>query len=141
MTDDTKEDVQNRLRARFDDDDSKNEGSAQNAGESESSMQTKNEQFAMSSEPSMQSKNPMHTENVKNDWNATSVYLPEFLERQLTRRYKRLDLEYEEEYDRSLQKTRFYYPLVVDAGLEVLAGMDAKELQERIERLEGKTEE
>jgi hypothetical protein len=73
--------------------------------------------------------------NVKNAWNAKSIYLPDDLDRDLTREYKRLDLELDGELD-GFKKTRHFYPLVIAAGLERLDGMERDELMERIERIE-----
>jgi hypothetical protein len=127
MTDEDQ--VRDRLRRRFDDDDSTND---ENSQPSQTSKNAKNEK---ASRKDVNGGNAMLAENVKKEWTATSVYLPDFLERQLTTRYKHLDLAFEEEYGRSLQKTRYYYPLVVSLGLERLEGMEPKELKESIERL------
>jgi len=128
MTDDN--DVRDRLRRRFDDDDSTKEGKEQNQKTSKRSRNAK------TSKNEMNTKNEMLAENVKKEWSATSVYLPEFLKRQLTTRYKHLDLAFEEAYGHSLQKTRYYYPLVIALGVECLEEMEPSEVQERIERLE-----
>lgn len=89
-----------------------------------------------SSGEAQSSKNPMQADNVKTAWNATSVYLPEFLDTRLGRQYKHLDLDFEEHTGESLQKTRHYYPLVIREGLEALESMEPREINERIEALE-----
>ncbi|AYM00298.1 hypothetical protein PhiH1_260 [Halobacterium phage phiH] len=132
----TEEDeVRDRLRRRFDDDDSTKE---ENDQHSQTSKPSKN---AKHSKNEMKEQNEMLAENVKKEWSATSVYLPEFLQRRLTTRYKHLDLAFEEEYGQSLQKTRYYYPLVIAMGIERLEEMEPTEVQERIERLEREAEQ
>ncbi|ELY96531.1 hypothetical protein [Natrialba taiwanensis] len=115
------DDVQDRLRQRFDGDEDNSSKKAKNEKASKGEMNGENEMFA---------------KNVKKEWRATSIYLPEFLDRSLTTSYKHLDLDFEEEYGHSLQKTRHYYPLVVALGIERLESMDPEEVQERIEALE-----
>ncbi|WP_281196076.1 hypothetical protein, partial [Halorubrum sp. F4] len=96
----------------------------------------KNEMNAKSEENAKNEMSAMRVKNVKESWSATSIYLPEFLDRQLTTTYKHADLGFEEEFGRSLQKTRYYYPLLVALGMERIEQMEAQELQERIEDLE-----
>ncbi|ESP89789.1 hypothetical protein [Candidatus Halobonum tyrrellensis] len=72
----------------------------------------------------------------KNDWTNHSVYLSDDLASSLSRSYKRLDLDLDEEYGLSIKKTRHYYPLIVELGLEQLDDLDSKEVKDRLERLE-----
>jgi UDP-galactopyranose mutase len=130
-------DVRDRLRRRFDDDDSPNEEMAEEEN-AQTSNSSKNEK---ASKNEMNRGNAMLAENVKKEWTATSVYLPDFLQRRLTTRYKRLDLDFEEEYNQSLPKTRYYYPLVVALGIEQLEEMDATEIKERMEQMEDEAEQ
>lgn len=75
--------------------------------------------------------------NVKRDWNARSFYLPNSLDRELSTAYKRLDLGLaEDNADLTLKKTRHYYPLVVELGLERMERIEREELKERIEKRE-----
>jgi len=148
MTDDgQKDDLSERLRGRFDDpsdneaddiDETDNQ-EATDITQSEQSSRPMSEKTSQSSKNAKNEKNDMNTmrvKNVKESWSATSIYLPKFLDRQLTTTYKHADLAFEEEFGHSLQKTRYYYPLLVALGMERIEEMEAQELQERIEDLE-----
>lgn len=146
--DDQKSDLSERFRGRFDDptDDQEEEENLDETEERDVTHATQSEQSERStpettSKNAMNERNAMRAKNVKESWSATSVYLPEFLDRQMTTTYKHADLAFEEEFGRSLQKTRYYYPLLVALGMERIEEMEAKELQERIERLEGEAEQ
>jgi len=140
--DDQKSDLSERFRGRFDDPtDDQEEEELDETEERDETHATQSEQSerSISEKTSKNAKNDMNAmrvKNVKESWSATSVYLPEFLDRQLTTTYKHADLEFEEEFGRSLQKTRYYYPLLVALGMERIEEMEANELQERIEDLE-----
>lgn len=139
--DDQKSDLSERFRGRFDDPtdgqesefDETDERDATDATQSEKSDRSTPEKASKSAK---NERNAMRAKNVKESWSATSIYLPEFLDRQLTTTYKHADLAFEEEFGRSLQKTRYYYPLLVALGMELIEEMEAQELQERIEDLE-----
>lgn len=73
------------------------------------------------------------TVNVKREWSNHSFYLPDALADTLGRRYKYLDLELDEEFGVSIQKTRHYYPLIVELGLERLDELEPEEVKERVE--------
>lgn len=130
--DDMKRDLSDRFGDRLDNPSAPDESDSEDLNDDSRPTHAKNAKNA---------KNAMLAKNVKEDWNATSVYLPEFLDRQLTTTYKHADLDYEEEFGQSLQKTRYYYPLVVQLGMECIEEMDAQELKECIERLEQEAEE
>ena len=151
MTDDNqKDDLSERLRGRFDDPsdnqaddvDETDDQEATDATQSEQPSRSMPETTSQNSKNAKREKNAknemnaMRVKNVKESWSATSIYLPEFLDRQLTTTYKHADLGFEEEFGRSLQKTRYYYPLLVALGMERIEQMEAQELQERIEDLE-----
>jgi len=151
MTDDNqKDDLSERLRGRFDDPsdnqaddvDETDDQEATDATQSEQPSRSMPETTSQNSKNAKRKKNAknemnaMRVKNVKESWSATSIYLPEFLDRQLTTTYKHADLGFEEEFGRSLQKTRYYYPLLVALGMERIEQMEAQELQERIEDLE-----
>ena len=151
MTDDNqKDDLSERLRGRFDDPSDNQADDVDETDDQEATDATQSEQpsRSMPETTSQNSKNAkieknaknemnaMRVKNVKESWSATSIYLPEFLDRQLTTTYKHADLGFEEEFGRSLQKTRYYYPLLVALGMERIEQMEAQELQERIEDLE-----
>lgn len=134
--DDQKEDLSERLRGRFDDPAGDQEDDVDETDDQETTDATQSEHPSRSMSDTS-SKNSMRAKNVKKAWSATSIYLPEFLDRRLTTTYKHADLMFEEEFGRSLQKTRYYYPLLVALGMERIEEMEAKEIQERIEELEG----
>jgi len=148
--DDQKDDLSERLRGRFDDPsdnqaddvDETDDQEATDATQSEQPSRSMPETTSQNSKNAKREKNAknemnaMRVKNVKESWSATSIYLPEFLDRQLTTTYKHADLGFEEEFGRSLQKTRYYYPLLVALGMERIEQMEAQELQERIEDLE-----
>jgi len=66
----------------------------------------------------------------------TYMYLPEAQRSELNFRYKELNLAYERAVGDELEKNRHFYPLVVQAGLEALDGMDGESLRERVRRFE-----
>jgi len=145
--DDQKDDLSERLRGRFDDPAGDQTDDADETDNQEATDATQSEQPSRSmpetaskssknEENAKSEKNVMRAKNVKESWSATSIYLPEFLDRQLTTTYKHADLAFEEEFGRSLQKTRYYYPLLVALGMERIEEMEAQELQEHIEGLE-----
>ena len=74
--------------------------------------------------------------NIKQEWTNHSVYLPDELTDSLGRRYKYLDLDLDEEFDLSIQKTRHYYPLIVKLGLERLDELSSKEVKGKLAELE-----
>lgn len=125
--------VRNRFAERFD---------ADGASEHErSDEKAKNEKKSSASENenrSGTSKNAggARATNVKREWDNHSVYLPDGIATDLSRTYKRLDLDLDEAYGLSIKKTRHYYPLVVRLGLERLEELETEEVKERVERME-----
>ncbi|WP_458210670.1 hypothetical protein [Haladaptatus sp. NG-SE-30] len=105
---------------------------------SEQSVKSKTSEMADSSEhdetdgTDEQSK----AESVKDARVGTYMYLPEDQRSKLNFRYKELNLTYERSFGEELEKNRHFYPLVVQAGLEALDGLDGEELRERLSRLE-----
>ena len=75
-------------------------------------------------------------ESVKATRVGTYMYLPEEQRSELNFRYKELNLAYEQAVGDELEKNRHFYPLVVQAGLEALDGMDGESLRERVSRFE-----
>lgn len=134
--DDVKKSLSDRMGDRFD-----NPSSTEQDDQNETVDQDETTEPETSSKNAKNAENAMNVKNVKTDWNATSIYLPEFLDRRLTTTYKHADIGYEEEFGQSLQKTRYYYPLVVQLGMERIENMEAQELKECIERLEQEAEQ
>jgi hypothetical protein len=129
MSDETGEDVKSRFARRFEDD-------GDESGEDERSMEDVRpgaDRNAMNAGTKRKSK---RAKNVKKEWNAKSVYLPDEIERSLSRTYKKLDWQLDEDEGISIKKTRHYYPLIVRLGLERVESMESTEIKERLEALE-----
>ncbi|MGA9402985.1 MAG: hypothetical protein WBV42_19175 [Haladaptatus sp.] len=76
------------------------------------------------------------SESVKATRVGTYMYLPENQRSTLDFRYKELNLAYERAVGDELEKNRHFYPLVVQAGLEALDGVDGEEIRERLIQFE-----
>ncbi|WP_049972933.1 hypothetical protein [Haladaptatus cibarius] len=74
--------------------------------------------------------------SVKDARVGTYMYLPETQRSELNFRYKELNLAYERAFGDELEKNRHFYPLVVQAGLDALDGLDGKDVQELLKQLE-----
>jgi len=73
-------------------------------------------------------------QNIKKEWNVRSIYLDDDLDSELITAFKRLDLDLSEvDTDVDLKKTRHFYPLIVELGLEQLESMEVTEITERLE--------
>ncbi len=116
-------DLDDRLSRRFDNETSKNNDESNHI-----SKQPQSEKNAKNAQ------NSQKPQNVKKEWNVRSFYLDDTLESELTTMFKRLDLELSEaETDLELQKTRHFYPLIVELGLERLEEMDVTEVTDQLE--------
>lgn len=127
MADNPSNDVKNRFAERFEKDE--NSKPDKNGQRSKAAKNEKDEQNGKVSKGGQ-------TVNIKKSWTNHSVYLPDELADTLGRQYKYLDLELDEEFGLSIQKTRHYYPLIVKLGLERLDQIDSKDIKERLEQLE-----
>ena len=78
---------------------------------------------------------PADTATIKDEQVGTYMYIPESQKRELQRCYNVLKAEYEYEYDTSFEKNRHFYPLLIQYGLENLDGLDATEIQTRLDSL------
>lgn len=117
------DDLNDRLSRRFDED------------KEDEADEEQNGQKSQTSEKDMSSSTSQKAQNIKKEWNVSSFYLPDDLNRELTTAYKRLDLEIEQaDAEIDLKKTRHYYPLVVALGLERLEEMEVTEVTEQLER-------
>jgi hypothetical protein len=126
MTDD-RDDVSDRLARRFDTDDTDDDSS-----EAKSEQRAGNDK---NSQNAMNARNGKRVENVKDEWKAKTVYLPENVDSELSKTFKRLDLELDDELT-SFRKTRHFYPLLVAVGMERLESMERAELMEQLESLD-----
>ena len=119
-------DLDDRLSRRFDND------SPEDNDNSESESDT--DHASSKSQSSRNAQKSQKPQNVKKEWNVRSIYLDDTLESELTTLFKRLDLELSEaETDLELQKTRHFYPLIVELGLERLEEMDVTEITDKLE--------
>lgn len=120
------DELDDRLSRRF-------EGS-QNGEEDDQPEESQND---MSSTPAQKEKNEQtsqKTKNIKEEWNVRSFYLSDDLDGRLSTAFKRLDLDLSEsDSDIDLKKTRHFYPLLVELGLESLEEMDVTEVTEQLE--------
>ena len=130
MASEDNSEVRDRLSARFDDGESSDEQDSQK--ELNETATAENDE---PSNTSMNERNAWTSKNVKKDWNATTIYLPDDLNQAMTTAYKRADLELSAEFDYSIKKTRHYYPLLIALGMEQLEGMEANEVMEALEEM------
>lgn len=75
--------------------------------------------------------------SVKEEQVGTYMYLPKSQKREMERIFNLLKAEYEYEFDTNLEKNRHLYPLVVKYGLDSLEGLDAQEIQDRLDSIDG----
>ena len=122
-------DLDDRLSRRFDDDSPEDNDNSESESDSDHASSK-----SQSSRNSQKSQKP---QNVKKEWNVRSIYLDDTLESELTTLFKRLDLELSEaETDLELQKTRHFYPLIIELGLERLEEMDVTEITDQLESMD-----
>lgn len=119
------DDLNDRLSRRFESSDQESEGDSEDESRSANKSQT--------SVKEQTGKTSVKAQNIKKEWNVRSFYLDDELNSELTTVFKRLDFELSEQADIDLQKTRHFYPLVVQLGLERLDRMDLTEITERLE--------
>jgi hypothetical protein len=120
------DDLDDRLSRRFDaEQDDETEQSSQQSQNDMGSTQSQDDESAQASQKA---------QNIKKAWNVRSFYLDDELDQDLTTAFKRLDLEFSEaDAGVDLKKTRHFYPLIVEFGLERLEEMDVTEVTERLE--------
>lgn len=128
MNSDDDSGVRDRLSARFDDERTLDEQDSQNESDRDTTAGDDED-----SNTSMNEGNAWTSKNVKKDWNATTVYLPDELDQAVTTAYKRTDLELSAEFDHPIKKTRHYYPLLIALGMEQLESMESNEVMEALE--------
>jgi len=122
MSDD---EIDDRLSKRFGSDGDEDDS------EDDTDMSSQPDRNAQSSQKSQNTKN---AKNIKKEWNVRSVYLSDDLNNELTTVFKRLDLDLDEtDTDIDLKKTRHFYPLIVELGLERLEELEVTEITERLQ--------
>lgn len=72
---------------------------------------------------------------VKDEQVGTYMYVPKTQKKQIQRCYNVLKAEYEYEFERSFEKNRHFYPLLIQYGLDSLDGLDAMEIQDRLDSI------
>ena len=106
----------------------------------ESDEDPEDTQTDMSSSPSQNNNSAQKAQkakNIKKEWNVRSFYLDDDLDDRVTTAFKRLDLNVSEsEAEIDLKKTRHFYPLLVELGLERLEEMEVTEVTEKLEDTE-----
>jgi len=120
------DELDDRLSRRFED-----------SSTDEDDDQSEKPQNDMNSTPSQKNRNAQSsqkTKNIKEEWNVRSFYLSDDLDARLSTAFKRLDLDLSEsDSDIDLRKTRHFYPLLVELGMERLEEMEVTEVTERLE--------
>jgi len=117
------DDLDDRLSRRF-----------ENAPNDENEETSETSEPDMSSSTSQKEQKAQKARNVKKEWNVRSFYLSDDLDSRLSTAFKRLDLDLSEaDSEIDLKKTRHFYPLLVELGLERLEQMDVTEVTERLE--------
>ena len=128
------DEIDDRLSKRFEGSKTPDEQQDNSTESSEASQNSQKSQTNNNSQKNKKSQKAQKAQNVKKEWNVRSIYLDDDLDRQLLTAFKRLDLELSEaETDINLKKTRHFYPLLVELGLERLESMDITEVTERLE--------
>lgn len=120
-------DIDERLSRRF--------GDEQTTESDPPATESQNDMNSSQSESARNAQSSQKAQNVKKEWNVRSIYLDDTLDSDLTTAFKRLDLSLSEaDAEVNLKKTRHFYPLIVELGLEQLEEMDITEVTERLER-------
>lgn len=120
------DEIDDRLSRRFDDD--------QNDENDTTSEDSQNDMTPVQSGVKGKSQASQKAQNIKKEWNVRSFYLNDDLDSDLMTAFKRLDLSLSEaDADVNLKKTRHFYPLIVELGLERLEGMEVTEVTEQLE--------
>jgi len=115
MSDD---EIDDRLSKRFEGDDDTDE---------DTDMSSQGDRNAQKSQ------NATNAKNIKKEWNVRSFYLSDDLDGEVTTAFKRLDLDLDgSDAEIDLKKTRHFYPLLVELGLERLEEMEVTEVTERL---------
>jgi hypothetical protein len=129
------DELDDRLSQRFEGSDETDNGA--DSEQSESHPESDEKTSADTSQSDEKSQASQNAQNVKKDWNVRSFYLYDDLDDDLTMAFKRLDLELSEtDAEINLKKTRHFYPLIVELGLEQLESMERTEVMDKLESTE-----
>jgi hypothetical protein len=142
-SDDVKDRVAQRFNTETDEDESSSTAPVREERSAEATTQqtqtdqnAENERNEKNERTAWNAQNMRKAQNVKKAWNAITVYLPDDIEREYSKAYKRLDLELTDEPDLTLKKTRHYNPLIIELGVERLEQMELHEIKERMEQFD-----
>jgi hypothetical protein len=120
------DELDDRLSRRFE--------SSPNDEDKDQSEKSENDMSSTSPQKDRNAQSSQKAKNIKEEWNVRSFYLSDDLDGRLSTAFKRLDLDLSEsDNDIDLKKTRHFYPLLVELGLERLEEMDVTEVTERLE--------
>jgi hypothetical protein len=120
------DELDDRLSRRFE--------SSQNDEKEDQPEESQNDMSSTPSQKKRKAQSSQKAKNVKEEWNVRSFYLSDDLDSRVSTAFKRLDLDLSEaDSDIDLKKTRHYYPLLVELGLDRLEEMDVTEVTERLE--------
>ena len=93
------------------------------------------------SEPTATSKtnvtNGTSKTNIKDEWNGRTIYIPDDILDAMEDTYLESQLKLRKAGQNEFKKSRHFYPLLVQFGLEALSDADADEIQARLSDLEG----
>lgn len=121
------DEIDERLSQRFESD----EGEDEQPQSEDSDMSSNDSQTNKTAQTSQNAQKP---KNIKKEWNVRSFYLDDDLDANLSMMFKRLDLRLSEtDTDVDIKKTRHFYPLIVELGLERLEEMESTEVTERLD--------
>ena len=117
------DEIQDRMAARFDDEDEQSDKSDNNGRKEKPNMKA---QSADSSEDenAKNGQNVWSVDNVKNDWRAIQAYLPEELYEQWDDEFDRVRYLSDEDW----QKDRDFKPLVFYVALQKLTDLEGEEI-------------
>lgn len=141
-----RDDVVNRVASRLDepdgdddtderDGDGRNATNAGNAEKAQSEGDAGNDASGSNELDGVVASADRDVENVKQEWKGTTMYLPKPLKGDVGKAFKQLDLQLDDDLTK-FQKTRHFYPLLVEAGKERLEGMERDEIMERLEGID-----
>lgn len=120
------DELDDRLSRRFE--------SSQNDEKENQPEKSQEDMSSTSSQKERNAQSSQKAKNIKEEWNVRSFYLSDDLDARLSTAFKRLDLDLSEsDSEIDLKKTRHFYPLLVELGLNRLEEMDVTEVTERLE--------
>lgn len=130
--DDTKNAVKDKFAQWFETEDTDGDGS-DDSGDEENAQHAKSEK---NEQRGKQSKSTLTPISIRDQWPNHSFYLRDELLGDLGSQFKKLDWQLSDEYGLDVKKTRHFYPLIAQLGLEQLKEMDNNDIKARTEDIE-----